>query len=89
MYKSHYYLLSFGFQFREEGELIQMHIKEEGLAHPQLGGEAPRVIPVMHYHSTLKEKYVLVLLFKTFFFQMLHQTQGMDYKKIHTLYLKS
>lgn len=66
MCKSHYYLLSFGFQFREEGELIQMHIKEEGLAHPPLGGEAPRVIPVMRYHSTLIKKKTFVL-FKNFF----------------------
>lgn len=64
MCKSHYYLLSFGFQFREEGELIQMHIKEEGLAHPPLGGEAPRVIPVMRYHSTLIKKKTFVLFKK-------------------------
>lgn len=69
MCKSHYYLLSFGFQFREEGELIQMHIKEEGLAHPPLGGEAPRVIPVMRYHSTLIKKnvcFIQIFFFKCF-----------------------
>lgn len=67
MCKSNYYLLSFGFQmreFREEADLIQMQIKEEGFEQPPLGGEAPRVIPVMHYHSNSlikKKKNVLVL----------------------------
>lgn len=54
MCQSNYYLLCFGFQmreFREEADLIQMQIKEEGFEQPPLGGEAPRVIPVMHYHS--------------------------------------
>lgn len=53
MCQSNYYLLSFGFQmreFREEADLIQMQIKEEGFEQPPLGGEAPRVIPVVHYH---------------------------------------
>lgn len=38
-------------EFREEADLIQMQIKEEGFEQPPLGGEAPRVIPVTHYHS--------------------------------------
>lgn len=51
MCKNNYSLL-FGFQireFREDGDLIQMQIKEEGLEQQPLGGEAPRVIPVVHY----------------------------------------
>ncbi|RXN34780.1 zinc finger 2-like protein [Labeo rohita] len=36
-------------EFREDGDLIQMQIKEEGLEQQPLGGEAPRVIPVVHY----------------------------------------
>lgn len=45
--KSDYFLLLIGFQvreFRDEGDLIQMQIKEEGLEQPPLGGEYPGLI---------------------------------------------